>query len=493
MNLETLRMKRISEFDQEHKKRFGQFITPLSIAQFMANLIPTKSFNDYKILDPGAGIGTLSYTLLNKILAENTCKNVELDCYEIDKTIIPILKKTFTVNQLPENENIKINIFETDFILDTVFKISFKINPLYNCIILNPPYKKIRTESETRSILSSIGIETVNLYTAFIAVSILLLSEGGYISAIIPRSFCNGLYYLPFRNFLDTNIKIRRIHLFNSRKSSFKDESVLQENIIVLLQKSNNISNVIISKSEDGEFKDYSEYSCAYDKIINPEDSQKYINIPDEETHNINNAYNFNQTLSDLDLSVSTGPIVDFRNKEYLKQDYKPDCVPLIYPQHLKDNKLNWPVKSKKPNAIIVGTNEIKKSLFPKGNYIVIRRFTAKEEKKRIVASIITKEDFISEFMTFENHLNVIHQSHAGIDIFLAYGLLVYLNSDYFDNCFRLFSGHTQVNCTDLRNMNFPSKEILQKIGKRIKDLEIKNIDFEDVIAEVINNAVKDK
>ena len=65
----------------------------------------------------------------------------------------------------------------------------------YNCAILNPPYGKINQTSEWRLGLRSLGIETVNLYTAFVAVALGQMEDGGEIVAITPRSFCNGSYY----------------------------------------------------------------------------------------------------------------------------------------------------------------------------------------------------------------------------------------------------------------------------------------------------------
>jgi len=38
----------------------------------------------------------------------------------------------------------------------------------FNCAILNPPYKKINSDSETRLTLREVGIETSNLYTGFL-------------------------------------------------------------------------------------------------------------------------------------------------------------------------------------------------------------------------------------------------------------------------------------------------------------------------------------
>jgi adenine-specific DNA-methyltransferase len=77
-----------------------------------------------------------------------------------------------------------------------------------------------------------VGIETVNLYTAFVALTVLLMAKGGEIVAIIPRSFCNGSYYRPFRNLILRTCSIRQLHLFESRKKAFQDDDVLQENII---------------------------------------------------------------------------------------------------------------------------------------------------------------------------------------------------------------------------------------------------------------------
>ena len=51
----------------------------------------------------------------------------------------------------------------------------------------------------------------------------------------------------------------------------------------------------------------------------------------------------------------------------------------------------------------------------------------------------------------------------------IAYGLVCWLNSTYIDEKFRLFSGHTQVNATDLRNLPYPSIEDLENLGRLLK------------------------
>ena len=47
----------------------------------------------------------------------------------------------------------------------------------------------------------------------------------------------------------------------------------------------------------------------------------------------------------------------------------------------------------------------------------------------------------------------------------LAQGLAAYLNSTVVDEHFRRFSGHTQVNATDLRHLPYPSRDALEQLG----------------------------
>jgi adenine-specific DNA-methyltransferase len=69
----------------------------------------------------------------------------------------------------------------------------------YTHCIMNPPYGKIAVDSGARGYFRAIGLETVNLYSGFVALALDLLEDGGELVAIIPRSFCNGPYYQPFR------------------------------------------------------------------------------------------------------------------------------------------------------------------------------------------------------------------------------------------------------------------------------------------------------
>ena len=133
----------------------------------------------------------------------------------------------------------------------------------------------------------------------------------------------------------------------------------------------------------------------------------------------------------------------------------------------MKNHHLSWPQESKKPNAISK-SEEITKQLFPKGFYVLVKRFSTKEEKKRVVASLVTPDDFLNDSIAFENHLNVFHINKTSLPEYVAYGLICWLNSTYIDEKFRLFSGHTQVNATDLRNIPYPNIKKLEELGKKL-------------------------
>ncbi|BCR79676.1 hypothetical protein SK1NUM_01190 [Arachnia rubra] len=102
--------------------------------------------------------------------------------------------------------------------------------------------------------------------------------------------------------------------------------------------------------------------------------------------------------------------------------------------------------------------------LLPEGWYTIVKRFSAKEERRRIVASFWSPLDNPGE-VAFENHLNVFHVNGQGLDEDLAKGISVWLNSSVIDKFFRTFSGHTQVNATDLRTLRFPSGATLRALG----------------------------
>jgi adenine-specific DNA-methyltransferase len=450
----------------------------------MASLFPKPDTEQINLLDPGAGIGSLSTAFIERMTNSCTLPMIDIDCYELDATLLQQLEHN--LESFSQFNEVHFNIFNRDFIQSAVDHILNFDKPIYTHAILNPPYQKMPSNSLHRKLMSSIDIEVVNLYTAFVSLSIELLKEEGHLVAIIPRSFCNGTYYYPFRKHLFANTVIQQIHLFNSRKSVFSDDSVLQENVIIHLKKTQQVSSVIVSSSENSDLSDISSFVCPYEDIVDLESRELIISIPASEK---SKAKDFTSPFSKLGVNVSTGPVVDFRNRDFISKDTKLNTVPLIYPQHFNHFKVVWPKPDLKKADSIQSCPDTSKQFYPKGYYVVVKRFSSKEEVRRIVAAIVTPHDFQSDYIAFENHLNVYHINNHGLDENLAYGLLGYLNSEGFDKQFRLFSGHTQVNAGDLRRMTYPSKEILISLGQELKQHNLSYPDFEMLIKEYIDSA----
>ncbi|MBP5448682.1 MAG: N-6 DNA methylase, partial [Spirochaetales bacterium] len=434
--LEKERMSHAIETSLNHKEILGQYFTPYSIAKFMSSLFPITD-KKIKLLDPGAGIGTLSCSFMERIAKENwNTPDIHISAYDIDKDVYDILNENIALSSSAFKKS-DYEIFSEDFLGKTSFEYTWKINETYTHVIMNPPYKKIQAKSKERLSARVFGLETVNLYSAFMGAAISLTEDNGYIVAIVPRSFCNGVYYKPFREFILKNCAIKHMHLFESRDKAFKDESVLQENIIVMLQKNAKQENVKISYCNDDSFVGLSEFDVSFDKILHKSDREKYFHIPtkqqvDEEKLTVYS------NLKDLGINVSTGSIVDFRMRKYLRKEYTSKSIPLIYSVHLKNHRLSWPQESKKPNAISE-SDEVNKQVLSKGFYVLVKRFSTKEEKKRVVASLVTPFDFVKDRIAFENHLNVFHINKSSLPENIAYGLICWLNSTYIDEKFRLF------------------------------------------------------
>lgn len=442
------------------KAQLGQFMTPPRIAEFMASLFEIPSDGVVRILDAGAGEGALISASVNRIPETVSIKSA---AFEIDHAILPKLRET--IKAINRRRNADCELVEGDFIERAAGWVCDGKGIRFNRAILNPPYKKIASNSAHRAFLRQTGLETVNLYSGFVGLALDLLETGGELVAIIPRSFCNGPYYQPFRRSILGKSAIQHIHLFGARNKAFKNDAVLQENVIIKLVRGARQGQVSVSSSSDDSFEDFSQEQHDFSNIVHPDDSGQFIRIPTNHKRQLLDNRAFGQSLEEIGLAVSTGPVVDFRVRENLSFKPEPGDVPFLYPGHFGPDGLVWPkIGFKKPNAIRDAPTT-RKLLYPNGFYAVVRRFSSKEERRRIVASVIDPARLPAAMIGIENHLNVFHINRRPISEALARGLAVYLNSTAVDCFFRDFNGHTQVNASDLRSIRYPSRAALEGLG----------------------------
>ncbi|MCL2785040.1 MAG: Eco57I restriction-modification methylase domain-containing protein [Propionibacteriaceae bacterium] len=466
----------------------GQYFTPEQAAALITDMPRLPDINPIRVLDPGAGSGMLTAAIIERLVNESPGRRVEVTAVELDETLIPALERTAGLCQawaLSRKADVTIHVVQGDVITD-----SLSLEALFDLVVMNPPYLKLAAGSQARRTMESLGWDTPNLYTAFIAVGVEALKPSGQLVAITPRSFANGPYFGQFRKKLLRQVTINRLHTFESRSTVFSDTGVLQENIVFSATKAGEHGPVLITASRD-HLGSVTERLIPYDELVSPVDPEEFIRITtDDASEQATLAMSgLPCTLTDLGLSVSTGRVVDFRARGNLTKEPCPDSVPLVYPANLRKGKVCWPRFIGKAQGFIVRNDDDRKALLPPGYYVLVKRFSAKEERRRIVAAMWAPERNGEVPVAFENHLNVFHIGGEGVDPELGWGLCLWLNTSIVDRYFRTFSGHTQVNATDLRSLRYPDAETLRHIGRAVNALPDQNT-LDTIVDEVLGEKV---
>lgn len=467
--------------DADARKERGQVFTPPGVCSFMAGLF-TQIPDRFRLLDAGAGVGSLTAAVCERILPLRSPRQVEIALYETDATLLPLLDENMRHCRQALQEaghEVSYTIHDGDFILDTqsrgrqrgLFDDGQAVGP-FDAAIMNPPYFKIGADSPHALAVADAFRGNTNIYMLFMARAAELLRPNGELVAITPRSFCNGLYFRPFRRWFFSKMALRHIHLFECRRSTF--DNVLQESVITHTQRLGIAApSVTITTSLGRDIpKGLEGLTLPAAKILDDTAGDMVLRIPAtaEEARIIEAVESWPARFAELGLRISTGPVVLFRAEEYLLPE--PDgeaAAPLIEPHNVKPFKTIWPAEKRgKPTAFRVSHGSLK-HLVPTRNYVLLRRFSAKEERRRLTASCFLKAREARPYLALENHINYVYHAERELTEPEVYGLAALFNSALLDRYFRIISGNTQVNATEIRSINFPGLDRAAAIGERLK------------------------
>jgi len=469
----------ISNHQPDERGRIGQFFTSPSVAHFMANMFDISK-KEIRILDPGAGTGVLTAALCEKILLNSQVQRIHIDVFENDVTVIPFLEQTmikckerFTSRGIEASYT----IIQRDFVIETssTNNIDWQTHRFptieYDFIISNPPYYKIHKKKGRIISSDQIVASQPNVYTVFMVLSLRLLSPEGQMVFITPRSYCSGLYYRKFREWFLSKAEINWIHIFESRKQVFDKEKVLQENVIIKVSKltTQKDYDVHISVSKDKNLATLQTFQLPSSKIIYRQNGDVFIRIPSskEELRAIEIIDHWTSNLHSMGFEISTGPVVDFRTDHLCGTvDGRRKAVPLLWMNSIRNGRVHWINESGKKPQAIEDRAETSSFLLPMQNYVIIKRFTSKEQIRRLDAGVLLKGDLPFDKIGLENHLNYIYRVGGELTIEDAFGIATLLNSKIVDYFFRSLNGNTQVNATEIRAMPFPPLELIRTIGK---------------------------
>lgn len=468
----------ISRMPKSKRKKYGQFFTSKETAVFMAALFAVpKDRSTISILDPGAGSGILSIALIERLASIDSVDKIHLVCYENDQSIVDLLRSNleWACNQICKQ--VTYTIIEDNYIL----RQSVEYNGLlgadpfpdkFDLVIGNPPYMKIAKDAPEAMAMRDVCYGAPNLYFLFAAMSMFNLKESGEMVYIVPRSWTSGAYFKQFRKrFFETGV-IKHVHLFVSRNKVFENESVLQETIILRAKKTRDIPETIkiTTTQSNADFSEHTSYNVPYSTVVS--DNEHYVFLPSnaEEVRTLTKLNRWTNTLPEMGLKMKTGLTVDFRNRNSLRDHAEKEAIPLFYAQHIQNGKVVFPIG--RDNEYIVTAQD---GLMQKnGNYLFVKRFTAKEERRRLQCGVyLARKNPQYDNISTQNKINFIGGTYD-LPESVVYGLYVLLNSTLYDSYYRILNGSTQVNSTEMNSMPMPTLKTIKSMGEeliRIKDM----------------------
>lgn len=473
-----------------HKKVNGQFFTPTPIARLLASFCDLSK-TKIKILDPGCGTAILSCALVEQIVeSQNEIEMIDLVAYETDHALIPYSQKALDYLKewlLKKGIQFNFTLHSTDFVLENadvlkenklpnLFEETKIVDNDFDIIISNPPYFKISKDDKRAIVSQELVSGQPNIYSIFMGIAAKLLSENGELIFITPRSFASGNYFKAFRELFFNAVQIDKIHLFNSRKDTFNRDSVLQETVVIkaIREKIDPKKKVFVTSSAG--IKDIFEPSVKYfnaEELIDLNSKEKILHLPtsDKEESILSLVSSWENVLTDFNISISTGPVVSFRALSFIQHNYENGTVflaPLFWLHNVNKMILEWPKQLKEKGQYIRIESGSKSLLIPNKNYILLRRFSTKDDKSRLIAAPYFCNYVQSDYIGVENKVNYIYRKNGHLERDEVVGLCALLNSELFDTYFQIFNGNVNVSATELREMRFPPLSNIKEIGNKI-------------------------
>lgn len=460
------------------RKTLGQFFTSSTVSDYMASLLNKPKSKKIRILDAGAGTGILTASTALHYL-DNGYKTVHAVLYELDReafiNLERTLKKVCNIFQL-QQANFTYDIHCEDFVLSRPDK-NTSIQS-FDVSVVNPPYFKYSVkESPYAKAVADLYQGDPNIYASFMAVVLACLKDKGQMVTITPRSFTNGLYFKGFRTYLLSKSSLNLIHIFKYRNKVFNsnESSVLQENVICHFVKGGLTKDVTIRSSDcDETINNTEEKTYPINLIVDRSNNLKIIRIPESsnEANILNQAETLKSTFQNSGYFISTGRVVEHRTREYITKKTKAEnTVPLYRPHNITPLTAIWTGEHKKEVSFILNEGHSKHTI-DNQTYLLLKRFSSKDEKRRLVAGIHFENEHSCKLIGFGNKTNYIGVVNSKLSTVEAYGLSAIFNSSFMDRYFRCISGNTQVNATEIRVMKFPERSQVKEIGRKIQELK---------------------
>lgn len=466
---------------KSEQKALGQYMTPPGIARFMAqSAVQGLGVESVRVLEPAAGSGVLAAAAVEALLASAAPPTrIELLLYEIDARLTAALRHVCeALKEKCERLHVQLDylIRTEDFLLSSFAR---EQRSKVDLVIGNPPYFKLPKQDE-RVVAHAYAVwGQPNIYGLFMAACAGLLRQGGRLCFITPRSWMSGSYFSAVRRHLLARIQLDRLHTFDSRSEHFSEDSILQEAVITWGTARAQGAHVVVSSSRGAEDLSEALVRRLSSAQVVGASGDCVVRLPARDTEPPAwPAFGF----AEHGLRVSTGPVIAFRAARFLRDAPGAQAVPLLWLQHVRAMAVSWPIRKKREHIVVCAGNAW--MLLPNEPMVVLRRFSPKEDHRRVTAAPYLGE-LPGEFIGLENHLNYVCRPGGCMSTGEVVGLAAFLNSRQVNEHFESISGHTQVNATDLRALALPSVSQLERLGALVsRGSSLDNVD--EAVAAVL-------
>lgn len=451
------------------QRELGQFMTPPTIARFMASrLVAGFLRDDVRVLEPAAGAGILAAAVVEELLTlPQPPKKIELFLFECDQRLLPVLAQ-FVAAARSACADVGVEfdclVKHGDFL---VSELALSTEPIEGLLVIsNPPFLKLNKTSDVRATLHSYAVfGQPNIYGLFMAACARLTAPSSRWCFITPRSWMNGAYFGAVRHTLLAHLSVEGLHAFESRSEGFEEDAVLQETVITWASGRRALdqgASIMLTRSQGASDLGASEVAVLPAERIVSTETHAMVRLPHEHEDVL---ARWDATLKTYGWEVSTGPVVAFRAARFIESAPVEGAVPLLWLQHVGQQTVCWPIQKKR--EFIRASAENAWMLVRNQPMVVMRRFSPKEDKRRVTCAAY-EGSLPGSVVGLENHLNYIYKRGGSMSAFEARGLSAFLASDVVDSHFRGLAGSTQVNATELRLLQLPPLALIVEIGKKI-------------------------
>jgi len=472
----------------------GAYYTPPPLVDHLIKMVSEQGFDWQrgKILDPSCGGGAFlspvalrMFESLPKKIANDPDKTINeisqrLIGFEIDPFSAwvsqTLVEMTFlhqcieTDRRFPEIVNV------CDALIQTPTKAHF-----VDLVIGNPPYCKTPLTPELREKYSRSLFGHANLYGIFTDMAINWTKQNGYIAYVTPTSFLGGQYFKSLRSLISTEAQPVAMDFVSERKGVFED--VLQDTMLVVYKKDNltkkidrNTTVNVHSLKSNGDGKTVIIKDIGHFQLPAGSEDPWLIPKEPEQIELVEKITKMPDRFDRYGFEIVTGQLVWNRNKNRMCTEQVPGSYPIIWADAIGTDGEVRLISNRPHRLLYFIPSDTQGFLITNQPCILIKRTTAKEQKRRIFASLLS-QNFISDYggVVIENHVNIIRPITEKTTISLE-TLVTLLNSDMFDMIYRLISGSVAVSAFELNCTPLPSLASIKKLERQISHNASKEI-----------------